>query len=187
MRMTPGRLKKECCGTRGTNYSQGRPAHIIYSSRFIYRWKERVFILTRYYFQCFKKDSKDLTGISLLEKRGYLTICLIHVKMGKLYLRKNDGIREWFKVLKVIYLLNYQNMLSLLGHHSSSCLVAFGDSGRPLVSLLRDFEPYQCKNSSNESIFRFSRQSIFFQTPNLIRLTNIWQKKTENAQRACKE
>lgn len=79
------------------------------------RWKERFFILTKDYFHCFKKDSSKLTemgeflfkvklvdidGVSLLDKRGYLTICISQLRDGRLYLRKHEGIRDWFNIIQ---------------------------------------------------------------------------------------
>jgi len=79
------------------------------------RWKERFFILTKDYFHCFKKDSSKLTemgeflfkvklvdidGVSLLDKRGYLTICISQLRDGRLYLRKHDGVRDWFNTIQ---------------------------------------------------------------------------------------
>merc|ERR1719317_1386284 len=79
------------------------------------RWKERFFILTKDYFYCFKKDSSKLTemgeflfklklvdidGVSLLDKRGYLTICISQLRDGRIYLRKQEGIRDWFNTIQ---------------------------------------------------------------------------------------
>jgi len=79
------------------------------------RWKERFFILTKDYFHCFKKDSSKLTemgeflfkvklvdidGVSLLDKRGYLTICISQLRDGRIYLRKHEGIRDWFNTIQ---------------------------------------------------------------------------------------
>merc|ERR1719445_2577063 len=79
------------------------------------RWKERFFILTKDYFHCFKKDCSklsemgeflfklklvDIDGVSLLDKRGYLTICVSQLRDGRLYLRKHEGIRDWFNTIQ---------------------------------------------------------------------------------------
>eukprot|EP00095_Tigriopus_kingsejongensis_P011317 maker-scaffold14_size734282-snap-gene-6.28 protein:Tk11317 transcript:maker-scaffold14_size734282-snap-gene-6.28-mRNA-1 annotation:"conserved hypothetical protein" len=79
------------------------------------RWKERFFILTQDYLQCFKKGSSkmtemggfifklklsDVSEVELLDKKGYLTVSLILNKEGKILLRKPEGIREWFASLK---------------------------------------------------------------------------------------
>ncbi|TRY72732.1 hypothetical protein TCAL_00263 [Tigriopus californicus] len=80
------------------------------------RWKERFFILTQDYLQCFKKGSSrmtemggfifklklsDVNEVELLDKKGYLTVSLLLNKEGKILLRKPEGIREWFATLKV--------------------------------------------------------------------------------------
>lgn len=77
------------------------------------RWKERYFILTKDFLQCFKKETSKITEMGgfifkiklsevenceLLDKRGYLTICLF-IKEGKIYLRKTEGIREWYDLI----------------------------------------------------------------------------------------
>lgn len=79
------------------------------------RWKERFFILTQDYLQCFKKGSSrmtemggfifklklsDVNEVELLDKKGYLTVSLVLNKEGKILLRKPEGIREWFATLK---------------------------------------------------------------------------------------
>ena len=44
----------------------------------------------------------QIVDVSLLDKRGYLTICLtLAAKDGKLFLRKPEGIRDWYQTLKV--------------------------------------------------------------------------------------
>merc|ERR1711881_481779 len=43
----------------------------------------------------------EIVDVHLLDKRGYLTICLtLASKDGKLFLRKPEGIREWYQALK---------------------------------------------------------------------------------------
>lgn len=80
------------------------------------RWKERYFVLTRDYLNCFKKGTSRLSemgeflykvkigeieDIELLDKRGYLTVCVSTVRDGKIYLRKTEGIRDWHRLIKV--------------------------------------------------------------------------------------
>ena len=43
----------------------------------------------------------EIDDVELLDKRGYLTICVTLVKDGKVYLRKTEGIREWFRTIRV--------------------------------------------------------------------------------------
>jgi len=83
--------------------------------RFFCRWKERFFILTKDYLQCFKKENSrisemgtflfklklsDVSDVSLLTKKGYLTISLSHVKDGRVFLRRHEGIKEWYSMIK---------------------------------------------------------------------------------------
>ena len=46
-----------------------------------------------YYFQ--------VEEVELLDKKGYMTICLTLIKDGKVLLRKPEGIRDWFQMIKV--------------------------------------------------------------------------------------
>ena len=43
----------------------------------------------------------DIDGVSLLDKRGYLTICISQLREGRIYLRKQEGIRDWFNIVQV--------------------------------------------------------------------------------------
>ncbi len=51
---------------------------------------------------CVQVKICDADEVDILDKRGYLTICISLPKDGKIYLRKTDGIREWHKLLKVL-------------------------------------------------------------------------------------
>ena len=102
--------------------------------KFFSRWKERFFILTDDYLQCFKKENSrisemgsflarvvtslvtsvtslvtsvfqfklaEVEEVVLLTKKGYLTIALSHTRDGRVLLRRHEGIRDWFNVIKV--------------------------------------------------------------------------------------
>jgi hypothetical protein len=43
----------------------------------------------------------ELEDVELLDRRGYLVLCFTLQKEGKVYLRKTEGIRDWFNALKV--------------------------------------------------------------------------------------
>jgi len=83
--------------------------------KFFARWKERFFILTEDYLQCFKKENSrisemgsflsrfklsDIEEVSLLTKKGYLTIALSYSKDARVLLRRHEGIRDWFNLIK---------------------------------------------------------------------------------------
>lgn len=83
--------------------------------KFFSRWKERFFILTDDYLQCFKKENSrisemgsflarfklaEVEEVVLLTKKGYLTIALSHTRDGRVLLRRHEGIRDWFNVIK---------------------------------------------------------------------------------------
>ena len=92
------------------------------------RWRDRFFILTADYLHCFKKGSSssssitvmgeyifkvklsDIRTVSLLDKRGFLTICLSmnSVREGRIYLRRAEEIRDWYNMLKVIIMLEME-------------------------------------------------------------------------------
>ena len=43
----------------------------------------------------------EVEEVVLLTKKGYLTIALSHVKDGRVLLRRHEGIRDWFNLIKV--------------------------------------------------------------------------------------
>ena len=109
-----------------TSETQGEPSTlkkgILWHQRdkLFSRWKERFFLLTRDYLQCFKKGTSRMTEmgafmfkiklsdvemVDLVDKRGYLTISLLVNREGKMLLRKPEGIREWFDMIKVSNML----------------------------------------------------------------------------------
>jgi len=83
--------------------------------KFFSRWKERFFVLTDDYLQCFKKENSrisemgsflsrfklvEVEEVCLLTKKGYLTIALTHARDGRVLLRRHEGIRDWFSMIK---------------------------------------------------------------------------------------
>lgn len=44
----------------------------------------------------FKLKLTNIDAVSLLDKRGYLTICISQKTDGRVYLRLQEGIRDWF-------------------------------------------------------------------------------------------
>lgn len=80
--------------------------------RIFSRWKERFFILTSDFLNCFEKNPQSTANTSifkiklssiacmeLTEKKGYLTIALTVHKEGKILLRSTNSIQEWFHVI----------------------------------------------------------------------------------------
>ena len=51
-------------------------------------------------FNIFQIKLSEVDGIELLDKRGYLTICISLQREGKFYLRRADGIRDWFEAIR---------------------------------------------------------------------------------------
>ena len=64
-------------------------------------------VYLKWIFKTFSKKANfqvklvDIDGVSLLDKRGYLTICISQLRDGRLYLRKHEGIRDWFNTIQV--------------------------------------------------------------------------------------
>jgi len=93
------------------------------------RWKERFFILTNDYLQCFRRGTSKLSEmgtfifrirlceieeVDLVERRGYLTLrILVKNEAGRLLLRKTDGIRKWFQLLQETITSAKQRRLSM--------------------------------------------------------------------------
>ena len=50
----------------------------------------------------FQLKLSDVEEVSLLTKKGYLTISVNHTKDGRVFLRKHEGIKEWYSMIKVI-------------------------------------------------------------------------------------
>ena len=60
----------------------------------------------------------DVEDVELLDRRGYLVISVTLSSRGegKIYLRKTEGIRDWFNSLKVsIYFIYSQKWCYFLG------------------------------------------------------------------------
>ena len=49
----------------------------------------------------FQLKLSDVEEVSLLTKKGYLTISLSHIKDGRVFLRRHEGIKEWYTMIKV--------------------------------------------------------------------------------------
>ena len=49
----------------------------------------------------FQLKLADIDSVDLLDKRGYLTICISLLKEGKIYLRRPEGIKDWYTTLQV--------------------------------------------------------------------------------------
>ena len=49
---------------------------------------------------CVQIKLSEIEAIELLDKRGYLTICITLSREGKVYLRRADGIRDWYEAIR---------------------------------------------------------------------------------------
>ena len=49
---------------------------------------------------CVQIKLSEIEAIELLDKRGYLTICITLTREGKVYLRRADGIRDWYEAIR---------------------------------------------------------------------------------------
>ena len=59
-------------------------------------------IKNRIYSFFFQLKLSDVEEVSLLTKKGYLTISLSHGKDARVFLRRHEGIKEWYNMIKVI-------------------------------------------------------------------------------------
>ena len=99
------------------------------------RWKERYFILSRDLLQVFRKAASKITecgefifsiklceveAMELVDRRGYLTICLSVPREGKVFLRKTEGIRDWYQAVQ-------ETMLESKARRSCRTSAVFGD------------------------------------------------------------
>ena len=50
---------------------------------------------------CFQFKLVEVEEVCLLTKKGYLTIALTHARDGRVLLRRHEGIRDWFSMIKV--------------------------------------------------------------------------------------
>ena len=71
---------------------------------FIFKVRARYFYLLErmvvLMWNIFQIKLSEVDGIELLDKRGYLTICISLQREGKFYLRRADGIRDWFEAIR---------------------------------------------------------------------------------------
>merc|ERR1719150_3205738 len=78
------------------------------------RWKERFIVVTKDYLQCYKKVAteasqmgpflhqirlSDVSNVSLVDRKGYLTLLLQLNKEDNLVLRRAENIRDWYNVI----------------------------------------------------------------------------------------
>nr|NP_001188745.1 uncharacterized protein Dmel_CG32982, isoform F [Drosophila melanogaster]ADV36995.1 uncharacterized protein Dmel_CG32982, isoform F [Drosophila melanogaster] len=87
--------------------------------RLFSRWKERYFVLTRDYLHCFKRASGsanerasdmgqfifkvklvDVEKVEWLNRRSYSAIGLLLGREGRVLLRCDDGLEDWFELLE---------------------------------------------------------------------------------------
>ena len=65
-------------------------------------------------YSCFQIKLCDVEEVELLDRRGYLVISVTLTSRGegKIYLRKTEGIRDWFNSLKVslLYVLTVYSL-----------------------------------------------------------------------------
>ena len=68
-----------------------------------YKWMKMFYSSDNTVYQMiFQLKLAEIDTVELLDKRGYLTVCVSLLKEGKVYLRRPEGIREWFNALQVM-------------------------------------------------------------------------------------
>jgi len=99
-----------------TTFPLHRSLMWVQKGKLLSRWKERFIVITEEYIQCFKKGlaqlsqmgdfifqfaMKDIKSVSLVDRRGYLTVALeIDGEMAGLVLRKPEGLRDWYNLVQ---------------------------------------------------------------------------------------
>jgi len=88
----------------------------VQKGKLLSRWKERFIVITEEYIQCFKKGMaqlsqmgdfmfqigmKDVRSVSLVDRRGYLTVVLeLEGDIPGLVVRKPEGLRDWYNIVQ---------------------------------------------------------------------------------------
>merc|ERR1712215_523399 len=104
------------------------------SDKLFSSWQERFFVLTSNSLYSFSKDTrvmdnvkktvlktklKDIKDVSLVEKKGQLLMRIVIENRGKVYLRKPEGLQDWYEQLRRnISAVNFANP----GRNLRSCL-----------------------------------------------------------------
>lgn len=102
-----------------SNSSNSFPLHRslmwVQKGKLLSRWKERFIVITEEYIQCFKKGlaqlsqmgdfifqfaMKDVKSVSLVDRRGYLTVVLEIDGDAGLVVRKPEGLRDWYNLVQ---------------------------------------------------------------------------------------
>ena len=88
----------------------------------------------------FQLRMSEIDDVELLDKRGYLTICVSLVKDGKVYLRKTEGIREWFRGIRVREVDEFSNPRRLRFVGARLCSIYEISSCSKLTSCYKGYE-----------------------------------------------
>ena len=83
----------------------------------------------------------DVETVELLDRRGYLTIVVTLNREGKMFLRRTEGIKEWFTTLKVH-----------VRAHSAQCLVR-GTNSQILKSIISHWNVFHV-NAKQRSMYQ---------------------------------
>ena len=68
------------------------------------QWKSslcRHYVISILFTTCIQFKLVEVEEVCLLTKKGYLTIALTHARDGRVLLRRHEGIRDWFSMIKV--------------------------------------------------------------------------------------
>jgi len=97
------------------NFPLHRSLMWVQKGKLLSRWKERFIVITEEYIQCFKKGlaqlsqmgdflfqfaMKDVKSVSLVDRRGYLTVVLEIEGDAGLVVRKPEGLRDWYNLIQ---------------------------------------------------------------------------------------
>eukprot|EP00092_Neocalanus_flemingeri_P054509 GFUD01064205.1.p1 GENE.GFUD01064205.1~~GFUD01064205.1.p1 ORF type:complete len:220 (+),score=60.04 GFUD01064205.1:88-747(+) len=88
-------------------------------------WQERFFVLTENSLYSFSRENKkleklekavskiklsDMSYVSLMDKKGQLVIVIVTKKFGKIFLRKPEGLKDWYEqILENVSAIKFPN------------------------------------------------------------------------------
>ncbi|XP_031633271.1 GATA zinc finger domain-containing protein 14 isoform X2 [Contarinia nasturtii] len=134
--------------------------------RIFSRWKERYFVLTRDYLQCFKRASGsvnerisdmgqfifkiklvDVEKVEWLNRRSYSAISLFLGREGRVLLRTDTGLEDWFELLEECTLISKERRHALR--------ITQGPRSRASLAALPCHSSFQTTHSSLGATYNF--------------------------------
>ncbi|XP_055316191.1 putative uncharacterized protein DDB_G0286901 isoform X2 [Sitodiplosis mosellana] len=134
--------------------------------RIFSRWKERYFVLTKDYLNCFKRASGsvnerisdmgqfifkiklvDVEKVEWLNRRSYSAISLFLGREGRVLLRTDNGLEDWFELLEECTLISKERRHALR--------ITQGPRSRASLAALPYHSSFQTSHSSLGATYNF--------------------------------